>query len=122
MTPRELALHAARTTLDKGGEDLVILTLPEDSTIADFVVLVNGRSERQVTTLVDEVYHMCKRHDIPHGPVEGDAGWRLIDCYDVIVHAFTEDMRARYDLDHFWEGATAVDHDAELAALPKLDA
>lgn len=120
-TSRQLALHAARCMLDKGGEAVTVLALPEGLRIFDFVVLGNGRSERQTATLADEVYHFCKRHQISHQPVEGAQGWRVVDCFDVIVHAFTTEQREYYDLDNLWPDARSLDLEAELAQLPRLD-
>lgn len=121
MEPRELAVNAARRMLDKGAEDLVILAIPEGTRAFDFVVVASGRSERQVATLVAEVYHLCKRHQIAYFPVEGEEGWRLIDCHEVVVHAFTEDARGYYDLEGLYRDATALDHEALLAELPDPD-
>ncbi|MFW5750651.1 MAG: ribosome silencing factor [Planctomycetota bacterium] len=121
-TPYELALHAARQMLDKGAEDLVVLHLPPSTGAPfDYVVIANGRSERQAATLVAEVYHFCKRHDIKHLPVEGDAGWRVIDCMDVVAHAFVPETRAYYALEDLWPEAEPVDYAAALADLPDPD-
>ena len=121
MTTRELALHACRKMLDKGGENVRLMELQEENSLFDFVVLANGRSERQVSTLINEVYHFCKRYNQGYHPVEGDSGWKLIDCYSLIVHAFTDDMREYYDLDNLWSGVKDIDFEAELEKLPDPD-
>lgn len=117
----DLAIHACRKMYDKGAEELRLLELPEGSALFDYVVLANGRSERQVATLISEIYHFCKRHDIPHRPVEGEAGWKLIDCHGVVAHAFTEEMRAYYDLDHLWPDAVEIDFEDGMEQIPDLD-
>jgi ribosome-associated protein len=122
MTSRELALHAARKMLDKGAEELVVLHLPEAQRLNfDYVVIANGRSERQARTLVDEVYHFCKRHNVEHFPAEGEAGWRLIDCHEVVVHAFLPELREHYRIEALWPAAEAIDVAAGLAELPDPD-
>ncbi|TVR42929.1 MAG: ribosome silencing factor [Planctomycetota bacterium] len=118
---RQLALYAAARMLDKGGEDVAVLALVPGTRIFDYIVLASGRSERQTTTLAAEVYHFCKRHQIPHRPVEGAQGWRVVDCFDVVVHAFTEEQRAYYDLDHLWSDAETLDLARELPLLPPVD-
>ena len=66
--------------------------LPDEQRLLyDYVVVATGRGERQTKTLADEVYHFCKRWSIAHFPTEGDKGWHLIDCHQVICHAFTEE-------------------------------
>lgn len=121
-TPRELALHAARLILGKGGEDVVVLELPDEHrSLYDYVVIGNGRSDRQAHTLVNEAYHFCKRHKVPHFPVEGESGWYVVDCHDVVVHSFVEDQREHYQLEALWPGCTQVDFETELEALPDPD-
>jgi ribosome-associated protein len=117
----DLALHACRKMDAKGAEELRVLRIDDELYPFDFVVLTNGRSDRQSQTLIDEVYHFCKRHKIAHSPVEGESGWYLIDCHQVIVHAFIPELREYYRLDSLWSGAKEVQHEALLAALPDLD-
>lgn len=121
LSPRQLALYAARQMYDKGAEDLVVLELPEDRrALFDYVVIGNGRSERQVRTLVDEVYHFCKRNKIAHFPAEGEAGWRVIDCHEVVVHGLLPELRDHYRIEGLWDAPIVVDHEAEWADLPDL--
>jgi ribosome-associated protein len=117
MSARELALQFARLIDDKGGLDLAVLQLPANHAVFDYAILVTGRSDRQVRGIVDEVVHFCKKHKIAHFPVEGDGGWHLIDCYDVVVHALSAELREFYRLERLWPGAKAVDHGAEIKTL-----
>jgi len=114
-------LHAVRLASDKGGEDIRLLQMPKGNGVCDFCVVVSGRSDRQVHAIVDEIYRFCKRHKVPHHPVEGESGWMLIDCIDVIVHAFDEDKRALYDIDHVWTLARQVAYEKDLKALVDPD-
>ncbi len=117
FTTKELALHAVRLASDKGGEDIRLLQMPKGNGVCDFCVVVSGRSDRQVHAIVDEIYRFCKRHKVPHHPVEGESGLMLIDCIDVIVHAFDEDKRALYDIDHVWTLARQVAYEKDLKTL-----
>jgi ribosome-associated protein len=121
FTPRELALHAARCCLDKGGLDVRVMALPPGAALYDYVVLVSARSDRQTGAMVEEVYQFCKRHQVGHRPVEGESGWMLVDCLDVVVHALSEEKRAFYTLDSLWKAARDVDYEAELKKLPNPD-
>jgi ribosome-associated protein len=43
------------------------------------------------------------------GPDTGGGGWMLIDFVTVVVHVFSQDARAFYDLDSLWGDAKKVD-------------
>ncbi|MBA3707538.1 MAG: ribosome silencing factor [Planctomycetes bacterium] len=120
-TPRELALHAARLCLDKGALELRVMALPPGTALFDYVVLSSARSDRQTHAIVDEVHKFCKRHKLGHHPVEGESGWMLVDCLDVVVHCLSVEQRARYQIDSLWKAARDVDYEAELKKLPNPD-
>ncbi|MBA2479571.1 MAG: ribosome silencing factor [Planctomycetes bacterium] len=120
-TPRELALHAARLCLDKGGLELRVMALPPGVALFDYVVLVSARSDRQTNAIVSEVHQFCKRHKLGHYPVEGESGWMLVDCLDVVVHCLSVEKREHYQLDSLWKAARDLDYVAELKKLPDPD-
>jgi ribosome-associated protein len=119
LSARHLAIHLGRALDDKGAEDLSILELL-DGQIADFVIITTGRSDRQVHAIADEAEQFCKRHKISHHPREGDSGWTLLDCGDVVVHALTEELRQFYRLERLWPTAKRMDWQTEAATLPRL--
>ncbi len=120
--PRELAVHCAWIVDQKGGSDVRVLELPGHGGHAvDYAVIVTAGSDRLTNALVDEVWHWCKRHGIPRHPVEGEAGWMLLDCYDVVVHALSEEKRAFYALDQLWKQAKSVDWSKERKSLSDPD-
>jgi ribosome-associated protein len=121
LNAREIALHAARIAWEKDGQELRVLEFPPGGTLFDYCVLVNGRSDRQVKSIVDELWHFAKRQGLPRLPVEGESGWMVIDLLDVVVHAFGPEQRVHYALDTLWPQARTVDHESEFRRLPKLD-
>jgi ribosome-associated protein len=38
----------------------------------------------------------------------GDSGWTVMDAFDVMVHIFTAETRARYRLEHLWRDGDDV--------------
>jgi len=121
FSSRDLALHTVRLALDKGGEDVRLLQLPKGNGVADFVVIVSGRSDRNVHAIVEGIYLFCKQHRVPRMPVEGESGWMLVDCIDVVVHAFDEEKRALYDIENLWPLARQVAFEKELKTLVDPD-
>lgn len=106
LTPRERALECARLALDKKALDVKILEIGRMSSIADYLVLASGRSDRQAQAIADSVKKGLKKYgkalDI-EGLKEGN--WIVIDYGDVLVHIFQEELRRYYDLDGLWSAA-----------------
>ena len=73
---------------DNKAEDIVSIDLAGKSGIADFIVIANGRSQRQVAALADYVIKGLKQLGHKDIVVEGleQADWVLIDAGDVIAH------------------------------------
>jgi ribosome-associated protein len=122
LTPREIALHAARLLSDKGGMDIRVMAMPPGSALMDYVVLASARSDRQANAMAEAVHRFAKDARIGHRAVEGETGWMLVDCLDVVVHVLSEEMRARYALDSLWKSARELVLDIELSKLPPFAA
>lgn len=107
----ELARAIVDVVEDKKAEDIVLLDLGPDTVIADYFVICNGTSDRQLRALVNYVREGIKEKYaiVPHA-TEGDpdSGWVLMDYGDVIVHLFTEEERRYYDLEGFWKHANVL--------------
>lgn len=121
FSSRELAVHCARLVDEKGGEGVRVLQMPAAGTEFAFAVLVTANSDRLTNALVEEIWHFCKRHGVDRMPVEGESGWMLIDCYEVIVHALSTDKREFYDLDTLWPMAREVQWAKEAKVLGDPD-
>ena len=88
--------------------------------MTDYLVLATGTSPRQMRTVCDELAEMAEQrgeHALGRDGFAGDGGnsdsagggWMLIDFVDVVVHVFSQDARAFYDLDSLWGDAKKVD-------------
>jgi ribosome-associated protein len=107
----DLARAIVDIIADKKGEDIVLLDIREQTLIADFFVICSGTSERQLKAIIDGVTdELRKSHEVKPRYVEGDSssGWVLLDYSDVIIHAFSPEARAYYDLEGFWHGAAVL--------------
>lgn len=104
ITTENRALESARLALDKKATNVRILDIRKLTTIADYLVLADGHSDKQVQAIADSVRQGLKKYgkviDI-EGVTEGR--WGVIDYGDVIVHVFQEDVRRYYNLDELWE-------------------
>jgi ribosome-associated protein len=107
---RELALVVATAALEKKAMAVEILDVVGKVDYADFLVLMTGRSNRQVDALAQAVEEACAKKKKRALSVEGlpAAAWVLIDFGDVVVHIFQEEARGLYDIEGLWLDAARL--------------
>jgi ribosome-associated protein len=110
-TGRELAIQIAIAALEKKAVGLEILDVAGKVDYADFLVLMTGRSDRQVAALAQGIEEALAKKGKRVHSVEGmpQASWVLMDFGDVVVHVLQEEARQSYDLDGLWVDARRVD-------------
>lgn len=103
----ELVRDAA---LDKKADELVEIDVAGRTIIADTFVLLTGRSKIQTRSIADSVVERVKGAGLPVSRMEGyaDGNWILIDLGPVIVHVFTPEQRAFYNLERLWSAPAAA--------------
>ena len=108
---RQFAVELARIAQDGKAEEVVLLDLRSVSSLADFVVVGTGTSDRQIRAVAEQVIEYGhKVGDKPFG-VEGyeNAAWVLVDFVDVVFHIFGRTYRNYYDLELLWGDAPRLD-------------
>ena len=97
---------------EKKGEDVLLLDIRSLSPFTDYFVIGSGTSDRQLRALVEGLQDVMRsQHKRRPLSVEGraESGWVLMDYGDVIVHLFSPDKRAYYNLEGLWhDGKTVV--------------
>ena len=110
LAAEERAIKCAAFALDKKALDVKILEIKRMSSIADYLVLASGRSDRQVQAIADSVKTELKPFDKPIDMEGFDQGrWVVIDYGDIIVHVFQEEIRRIYNLDELWGKAPQLE-------------
>jgi ribosome-associated protein len=109
LSSRERAVKCAALALDKKAYDVKILEIQKLSSIADYLVLATGRSDKQTQAIAESVRQGLKKFGRDLG-VEGmaEGKWVVIDYGDVILHVFYEELRRYYNLDDLWGAAPQV--------------
>lgn len=104
---QEIARRAARLTLTKRAQDVMILDLRELYGVCDFFVLATGSSEVQVRAIADAVDEGLRTEGMKPWHVEGYEArrWILLDYVDFVVHVFHAKAREYYLLDKLWGDA-----------------
>lgn len=110
LTSRERAINCALFALEKKALDVLVLEIGRLSSIADYLVLATGKSDKQTQAIADSVKKGLKKYGKALD-VEGlkEGNWIVIDYGDVIVHIFLEELRRYYDLDELWRAAPGVE-------------
>ncbi len=89
---------------DRKAEDIVSINLAGKSSIADYMIIASGQSQRQVAALADYAIKAMKEMGHKDISVQGleQADWVLIDAGDIIAHIFRPEVRNFYNLDKMW--------------------
>lgn len=104
MEPKEMALKIAETLDGKKAADVKVIDISSKASFADYFVLASGGSDRQMSTLVDNVEDVLEPEGIFPKNVEGQrsSGWILMDYGDVVVNVMTSEMRDKYNIEKIW--------------------
>jgi len=110
LESRERAISCALFALDKKALNVKILEIKRLSSIADYLVLASGTSDKQTQAIAESVKKGLKQFGKALD-VEGlrEGNWVVIDYGDVIVHVFRDEMRRYYNLDDLWNAAPLLE-------------
>ena len=104
-TSTALAEHIKIALEDGKAVDITVVKVDELTSITDYMIIVSGRSTRQLKALTSRVREAAKNADAPLLGVEGElsAEWILADLGDVVVHLMLPVTRDFYQLEKLWE-------------------
>lgn len=91
---------------DMKAEDVSVIDLEGKTSIAGYMVVASGTSNRHVASIAQKIEEALKAAG-HRCSVEGEtkADWVLIDAFDVIVHIFRPEVREFYNLEKMWTSA-----------------
>lgn len=107
MNSKEKAVYIANLANGKKADGIIILDIKKLSSIADYIIICTGTSDRHVQAIADSIVHGLKKKKIVPLSTEGvqEGRWALIDYGDIIVHIFYEHVRGFYNLEGLWAEA-----------------
>ena len=102
---------AVKAIDSKKANNMVAMDMHKVSLMADYFVIADATSNRQVQAIVTEVKDKIQEAGGDIKLIEGfqTADWVLIDLGDVIVHVFSTEQRDFYNLERLWHDAPYVD-------------
>jgi ribosome-associated protein len=107
LTPLQLARLLKGAAVDKKAWDTVVMDVRDKTSIADYFVVCEGETDRQVRAIADGMVEAAKVKDLRPLAVDGyeDATWILLDFDSVLAHVFLPGERSYYDLESLWAPA-----------------
>ena len=112
MTPKELAIIAAKALDEKKGKEISAIEITDLTALADFFVIATGTSSTQINALCGAVEKALKEQadEMPLRR-EGyrDGTWVLLDYGCIAVHVFSPEAREFYSLERLWSDGKPLD-------------
>jgi len=103
------AVQAAR---DKKAIDIVVLDLRKAGGFTDYFVICTGTNPRQIHAIAGGVEDSLRK-DFGEKPTLAEGAhkseWILLDYFNFIVHVFSRECRAFYDLERLWGNAERLE-------------
>jgi ribosome-associated protein len=103
------AVQAAR---DKKAIDIVVLDLRKAGGFTDYFVICTGTNPRQIHAIAGGVEDSLRK-DFGEKPTLAEgvhkSEWILLDYFNFIVHVFSRECRAFYDLERLWGNAERLE-------------
>ncbi|MCP9311876.1 ribosome silencing factor [Liquorilactobacillus satsumensis] len=111
MESKEILKNVVEAADNKKAEEIVALDVHELSYLADYFVIMQADSTRQVKAIADNIEEAVEEAGIKIKQIEGknSGNWILIDLYDVVVHVFKTETRQFYNLEKLWADAPLVE-------------
>jgi len=108
---KEVAVAVTKALDSKKGMDIKLLKIDKVSSLADHFLICTGTSGTHVKTLCDFAEYTLEQLGETMLGREGHRGntWELLDYGTIVIHVFTEEARAFYDLERLWADAEVVD-------------
>jgi ribosome-associated protein len=109
VTPLQLSRLIEDAAADKKAREVVRIDIRQKSSIADYFVICEGDTDRQVKAIVDSIVEKAKASGVRPLRVSGyqDGSWVVLDYASVIVHVFLPGERSYYDLESLWRAPAA---------------
>jgi ribosome-associated protein len=120
VLPEPIA-DAVRAAASKKAADIVVLDLRKAAGFTDYFLICTGQNTRQIRAIADAVEDALAREHVKPAHIEGYRGadWILLDYFDFVVHVFTEQTRAFYELERLRGSASTVDLHTILPELAR---
>ncbi len=110
MENKQILTIAANALNAKKAMELSAIKIDDLTVLAEYFLIATATSSTHVRALADEVEAKLEEAGVRPHHIEGrTTGWIALDYEGVIVHVFSREQRAFYDLDKMWADGVPVD-------------
>ncbi len=95
----------------KKAENLRLLYVGNVSTITEYFVIATGTSNPHLKALSQAVIDTLEAQgvEVAVAGVGDQSGWAVVDADDFMIHIFTAEMRAYFNLEGLWKDGRFID-------------
>ena len=88
-------------------EEIVLIDARENSDLADYLFICEGRSQTHCRGIAENVVLSLKHQGDIHSAIEGEleGNWILVDYGNIILHVFHPEIRKYYNLEDLFAPA-----------------
>jgi len=104
-------------------KSITAINVKQLTSYTDTIVIIEGNSQRQVTSIAQHLIKSLKNQKIKAIGIEGvkEGEWALLDYGDVIIHIFKSETKSFYNLEGLWADAPMIDLTEFGAAYESLE-
>lgn len=111
MDPTEEYTPYFTPIFERRAKSITAIDVRKMTSYTDMIVIVEGNSGRQVTSLAEHIIKALKKEEIKVFGMEGikEGEWALLDYGHIIIHVFESKAKDFYDLEGLWSDAPRID-------------
>jgi len=100
-----------KAIFDKKGFNITCLDVRHVTPMLDYIVLAEGNVDRHLAAIAKNIEKELA--SIKEKPIyiegDGKSGWIVIDFLDVVIHLFTKEVRALYQIEQLYKEGKIVE-------------
>jgi len=111
MDPTEEYTPYFTPIFERKAKSITAIDVRKMTSYTDMIVIVEGGSGRQVTSIAEHIIKALKKETIKVFGMEGikEGEWALLDYGHIIIHVFESKAKDFYDLEGLWSDAPRID-------------
>ncbi|MBO6259012.1 MAG: ribosome silencing factor [Succinivibrio sp.] len=108
----DLLSFCLESLCDLKAHDLISIDVKGQSSIADYMIVCSGTSNRHVSAIADRLSQTLYEHGLKEITISGQelGQWVVVDTGSVMIHIMQPEYRERYALEDLYRCMAAADN------------